>query len=275
MAGTQWLPPCPPLPGPPFSAPLFRRLAASRPRDRPPSGDPVLALLTVEQVPLEKAREAAVIQQDGQEHACGRERVTRKLGLPGPETPRCRAPHHLWTGACRRGQVLPWPGSCQRLLPLGLTPRRSVGTRNRVRLLTTLLAPCSGHKCLSLGPSSRGRLPMLACCPWGGERGGGTRGPGIGGGVWPTPRPQVLPELPEWRTLDPQPANSRPPRAGGLLPELSRCVHTGSGPQPPPLAAPRGPDGTSVAIAAVGSQAGVVFPGFRSFPDLTVGLCLK
>lgn len=118
---------------------------------------------------------------------------TEAGGSPGLRPPQCRAPHHLWTGACRRGQVLPWPGSCQHPLPLGPTPRRLVGTRNRVHLLTMLWAPCSGHKCLSLGPSSQGRLPMLACHPRGGERGGGTRGPGVRGGAWPTPRPQVLP----------------------------------------------------------------------------------
>ena len=141
----------------------------------------------------------------------GEPRLHGSRGLPGPETPQCCAPHHLWTGACRRGQVLPWPGSCQRLLPLGLTPWRSVGTRNRVHLLTTLLAPCSGHKCLSLGPSSRGHLPVLACRPWGGKRGGGTRGPGIGVGSGQPLAPRFCLER---RTLDPQLANCRPPEGG-------------------------------------------------------------
>ena len=104
---------CPPLPRPPSSAPLFRRLAASRPRDRPPSGDPVLALLTVEQVPLEKAREAAVIQQDGQEHACGTVRVTRRLGAPWAQDRRMPRP----TPSTDRGpQTGPGP-ALARLLP--------------------------------------------------------------------------------------------------------------------------------------------------------------
>ena len=145
---------CPPLPGPPSSAPLFRCLAASRPRDRPPSGDPVLALLTVEQVPLEKAGEAAVIQQDGQEHACGRARVTRRPGAPQARDRRMPRPtpsadRGLQTGpGLALARLLPHP------LPWGRPPRRSVGTGSRVHSQTTLWAPCSAHKCAFLpGPS--------------------------------------------------------------------------------------------------------------------------
>lgn len=91
-AGAPWLLPHPTSPRLAASAPLCGHLGVSRPWGWLPSGDSILALLTVEQVPLEKARKVTVIQQDSQDHPWGRrvsdhraQRAHCNPGHPHPE----------------------------------------------------------------------------------------------------------------------------------------------------------------------------------------------
>lgn len=98
--GAQQLPPHPPLPRLLDSAPLCRHLGVSRPWGWLPSGGSILVLLAVEQVPLEKAGEVAMIQQDSQRHPCKRPGV----GAQGPQDHCNSYPRpSLGQGACGPG----------------------------------------------------------------------------------------------------------------------------------------------------------------------------
>lgn len=108
-ARAQQLPPHPPPHGLPASAPLCWRLGVSRPRGQLPSRSPVLVLLAVQQVPLEKARKAAMVQQDSQDHPCKKPGVRprgpagslphRQLGCSHPDHPCDGGPARLYQGA--------------------------------------------------------------------------------------------------------------------------------------------------------------------------------
>lgn len=198
-------------------------------------------------------------------------------GLPRPETPPVPCPTPSVDRGLQTGPGLALARLLPASTPLGADPPEVGGDPEPCALADHALGPVfraqvPESRPFLPGPSSNASVSSTGWRAWRWDQGTGGQAWGLAN---PSPPGSARsfrsggPWTPSWPTLV-------SPRAGGPLPELSWCVHTGSG---PPASAPRGsqrgPDSTSVAIAAVGSKAGAVFPGFRSFPDLTVGLCLK
>lgn len=165
----------------------------------------------------------------------GEPRLHGSRGLPGPETPPVLCPTPSVDRRLQTGPGLALARLLPASAPLGADPLEVGGDPEPCALADHALGPMfwaqvPESRPFLPGPSPSASVSSMGWQAWRWDQGAGDRGWSLDNPSPPGSARSGGPWTPSWPTVV-------PPRAGGLLPELSWCVHTGSG---PPASAPRG-----------------------------------